>query len=116
MTSKTIELDTIPLDAIEDVEAETEGDGDDLGSIDRLMSETDHGWEVEEQVLTLQKAAADLPTLEISAQAPERATEPRGKAPPPLPASASRSPEPSVARSVPRNDPATFDCPPIRRR
>jgi tetratricopeptide (TPR) repeat protein len=99
VTTKTIELDTIPLDAIEDVEAE--GDGDDLGSIDRLMSETDHGWEVEEQVLTLQKAAADLPTLEISAQAPERATEPRGKAPPPLPAGASRSPEPSVARSVP---------------
>ena len=50
----------VPLDVID--EADFDADGDDHGSIDRLMAATDQGWDVEEQVLTLQKAAASQPT------------------------------------------------------
>ncbi len=99
MTTKPIELDTIPLDAIDDVEVE--GDGAEVASIDRLMSDTDHGWDLEAQVLTLQKAAADLPTVDLS-KVVEPPARPSRRGPPPLPgggpaAGGSWTPEPSAA-------------------
>ena len=102
MTTKPTELDTIPLDAIDDVEAEP--DADDHGSIDRLMAATDDGWEVDEQVLTLQKAAASPAAKEASTIDPRPATGPR-KGPPPLPGApltsrTSWTPEPSLVRSI----------------
>jgi tetratricopeptide (TPR) repeat protein len=48
-------------------EAEIEEDLDDLGSIDRLLAETDQGWDIEAQVLTLKEAAAKHPLAEPSA-------------------------------------------------
>ena len=104
MTNKPTELDSIPLDAIDatdDVDAEI--DGNDHGSIDRLMAATDEGWEVEEQVLTLQKAAAVPAAVEVSTT--DSRPPPGGrKGPPPLPAiplaaRTSWTPEPSLVRA-----------------
>ena len=95
MTTKPIELDTIPLDAIDDVEVD--GDADSVPSVDRLMSDTDQGWDVEAQVLTLQKAAADLPPPPQSKEPPPQ---PHRKGPPPLPGGGSWTPEPSAVRHM----------------
>ena len=100
-TTKPTELDTIPLDAIDDVDAEA--DAADHGSIDRLMAATDDGWEVDEQVLTLQKAAASPAAKEVSKTDSRPPPGPR-KGPPPLPGAplsgrASWTPEPSLVRS-----------------
>jgi tetratricopeptide (TPR) repeat protein len=97
VTTKTIELDTIPLDAIDDVEVE--GDGDEGASIDSLMNDTDQGWDVEAQVLTLQKAAADVPPAPPPPKVESRPP-PARKGPPPLPGGGSWSPEPSAVRHM----------------
>src|ERR1019366_1703224 len=97
------ELDTIPLDGIDDFDAEVEDD--DHGSIDRLMAATDQGWDVDEQVLTLQKAAAASPaSAEVSKADSRPPPGGRGKGPPPLPVApvptrTSWTPEPSLVRS-----------------
>jgi thioredoxin-like negative regulator of GroEL len=103
VTTKPTELDTIPLDGIDDFDAEVEDD--DHGSIDRLMAATDQGWDVDEQVLTLQKAAAASPaSAEVSKADSRPPPGGRGKGPPPLPAApvptrTSWTPEPSLVRS-----------------
>ncbi|HEX3770276.1 MAG TPA: hypothetical protein VHV30_05405, partial [Polyangiaceae bacterium] len=102
MTTKPTELDTIPLEAIDDIDAEVEEANH--GSIDRLMAVTDQGWDVDDQVLTLQKAAAVPAPIEppkIESRPPPGG---RGKGPPPLPpiplaARNSWTPEPSLVRS-----------------
>ena len=97
MTTKTTDLDTVPLDVIDD--HELEADGDDHGSIDRLMAATDQGWDVDEQVLTLQKAAASQPATREVSKVDSRPP-PAGprKGPPPLPGRPSWTPEPSPVR------------------
>lgn len=47
-------------------ESEVEDDLEDLGSIDDLLAETDQGWDIEAQVLTLKQAAATRPLAEQS--------------------------------------------------
>jgi cellulose synthase operon protein C len=42
-------------------------DTDDLGAIDKLLAETDQGWDVDAQVLTLKQAAATRPLAEQGA-------------------------------------------------
>ncbi len=102
MTTKTTDLDTVPLDVIDD--AEFDAEGDDHGSIDRLMAATDQGWEVDEQVVTLQKAAASQPTAREGAKVESRPPPSLRKGPPPLPmpmpARPSWTPEPSPVRFV----------------
>jgi tetratricopeptide (TPR) repeat protein len=53
------EIETVAGNLID--EAEVEDDLEDLGSIDELLSETDQGWDIEAQVLTLKQAAAVQP-------------------------------------------------------
>ncbi|HTB76557.1 MAG TPA: hypothetical protein VK762_25095 [Polyangiaceae bacterium] len=99
MTTKPTDLDTVPLDVIDD--HEFDADGDDHGSIDRLMAATDQGWEVDEQVLTLQKAAASQPaTREVSKVDSKPPPPGPRKGPPPLPGRPSWTPEPSPVRLV----------------
>jgi len=66
-------------------EDELEEDLDDLGSIDRLMAETDQGWDIDAQVQTLKAAAGTRPLGEQSAAAGIR---------PPLPSLALHIPTP----------------------
>ncbi|HEY5240641.1 MAG TPA: hypothetical protein VIJ22_04210, partial [Polyangiaceae bacterium] len=47
-------------------EAELEEDLDDVGSIDRLLAETDQGWDIDAQVQTLKAAAGTRPLGEQS--------------------------------------------------
>jgi cellulose synthase operon protein C len=97
VTTKTTDLDTIALDVIDD--AEFEADGEEHGSIDRLMAATDQGWDVDEQVLTLQKAAASQPAAKEVAKLDSRPPPPGPrKGPPPLPGRPSWTPEPSPVR------------------
>ncbi len=97
MTTKTTDLDTIALDVIDD--AEFEADGEEHGSIDRLMAATDQGWDVDEQVLTLQKAAASQPAAKEVSKVDSRPPPPGPrKGPPPLPGRPSWTPEPSPVR------------------
>jgi tetratricopeptide (TPR) repeat protein len=100
VTTKPTDLDTVPLEVIDD--AEFDADGDDHGSIDRLMAATDQGWEVDEQVLTLQKAAASQPAAKEGSKIESRPPPSLRKAPPPLPMPArpSWTPEPSPVRLV----------------
>ena len=42
-------------------EAEIEEDLEDLGSIDRLLAETDQGWDIDAQMQTLKAAAGTRP-------------------------------------------------------
>ncbi|HEX3343165.1 MAG TPA: hypothetical protein VHS09_01280, partial [Polyangiaceae bacterium] len=42
-------------------EAELEEDLEDLGSIDRLLAETDQGWDIDAQMQTLKAAAGTRP-------------------------------------------------------
>lgn len=58
------EPETLPGSLLE--EAEVEEDLDDLGSIDKLLAETDQGWDIDAQVLTLQQAAGTKPLAEQS--------------------------------------------------
>ena len=80
-----------------------DSDSDDFGAIDRLLAETDRGWDVDAQVLTLKQAAAAkplsiqihvseivttqaLPTLRPGKpKRPSKAPPPQRKLPPPLP-------------------------------
>ena len=50
------EIETVAGNLID--EAEIEDDLEDLGSIDELLAETDQGWDIDAQVLTLKQAAA----------------------------------------------------------
>ena len=95
MTTKPTDLETIPLDMLDD--AELDAEGEDHGSIDRLMAATDQGWDVDEQVLTLQKAAASQPAAREVSKVDSRPPPPR-KGPPPLPGRPSWTPEPSPVR------------------
>ncbi len=96
MTTKPTDLDTIPLDVIDD--AEFDASGDDRGSIDWLMAATDQGWDVDEQVLTLQKAAASQPAAREVSKVDSRPPPGPRKGPPPLPGRTSWTPEPSPVR------------------
>ncbi len=104
MTTKPTELDAIPLDTISEAEL-VDGD-EDHASIDRLMAATDQGWEVDEQVLTLQKAAASQPAAKKEVAKVESRPPPGRKGPPPLPAAStfpartSWTPEASPVRGV----------------
>jgi cellulose synthase operon protein C len=99
VTTKQTDLDTVPLDAID--ESEIDVDGDDHGSIDRLMAATDQGWDVDEQVLTLQKAAASQHATREVSKVDSRPPPPgTRKVPPPLPGRPSWTPEPSPVRLV----------------
>ncbi|HEY4015929.1 MAG TPA: hypothetical protein VGM06_21480 [Polyangiaceae bacterium] len=80
-----------------------DSDSDDFGAIDRLLAETDRGWDVDAQVLTLKQAAAAKPLavqVQVSEMAttqalptlrpgkpkrPSKAPPPQRKLPPPLP-------------------------------
>jgi len=77
------EPETLPGSIVD--EAEIEEDLDDLGSIDKLLTETDQGWDIEAQVLTLQQAAGNKPLAEQSAATGLR---------PPLPSLALQLPTP----------------------
>ena len=86
MTPKPNELDTIPLDAIDDAEFESVEAEEEHGSIDRLMAATDQGWDVDDQVKTLQKAAASAPTSTAREKPKVDSKPPPGpRRPPPLP-------------------------------
>ncbi len=62
------------------------------------MAATDQGWDVDEQVLTLQKAAASQPTAKEVSKVDSRPPPGPRKAPPPLPGRPSWTPEPSPVR------------------
>jgi tetratricopeptide (TPR) repeat protein len=49
-------------------------DTGDLGAIDRLLAETDQGWDVEAQVLTLKQAAASRPPIALGGDTGEPVT------------------------------------------
>ncbi len=66
-------------------EAEVEEDVDDLGSIDELLAETDQGWDIDAQVLTLKQAAATHPAAEGSRPGPMRPRMPSRSMPLPSP-------------------------------
>jgi tetratricopeptide (TPR) repeat protein len=97
VTTKPTDLDPVPSDAIDD--AVLDVDADDPASIDRLMAATDQGWDVDEQVLTLQKAAASQPTSREVSKVDSKPPPPGARrAPPPLPGRPSWTPEPSPVR------------------
>ena len=50
------EPETLPGSVLDDAEIEVD-EVDDFGSIDRLLAETDRGWEVEAQIMTLKQEA-----------------------------------------------------------
>jgi tetratricopeptide (TPR) repeat protein len=85
VTTKPTELDTIPLDAIDDAEFESVEAQEEHGSIDRLMAATDQGWDVDDQVKTLQKAAASQPTTREKPKVDSKPPPGPRKGPPPLP-------------------------------
>ncbi len=106
-----------------------DSDPDDFGAIDKLLAETDHGWDVDAQVLTLKQAAAtkplaahvtfsstaptqilpavssnpttqNLPTLRIGkVKRQSKAPPPHRKLPPPLPPASARGVVPSPERA-----------------
>ncbi|HLK37237.1 MAG TPA: hypothetical protein VKU41_10835, partial [Polyangiaceae bacterium] len=110
------EPETLPGEANPIDPSDLEEDIDEHGSIDKLIAETDQGWDIDEQVLTLQQAAAAKSSSETEPESPPvtperppggfsrppkgppplprdgspaRSTRPRPKAPPPLPGSRS---------------------------
>src|SRR5258708_782924 len=62
-----------------------DSDAGDLRAIDKLLAETDQGWDVEAQVLTLKQAAAAKPLAEHAAVAGEPPSASRHKLPIPTP-------------------------------
>ena len=66
---------------------------DDQAPMDKLLAETDEGWDVEEQRLTLKQTAATMPRQSVSDVAPAEST-------------------PGVPRAVPV--PTAFDLAPTR--
>src|SRR5579871_5502452 len=105
------EPETLPGSMLE--EAEVEEDLDDLGSIDKLLAETDQGWDIEAQVLTLQQAAA--------AKEPSRSVPP-ARAPMPsralhIPTPFELAPQPlaAAAQAAESPTPTAVGLPPPRR-
>lgn len=97
---------TLPIGSLDAAKVEKHIETD-AGSIDRILAITDGGWDVDDQVATLQQAAATSgspgETSVVSARVPSKVIRP-SKAPPPLPRKATpaliaKPPEPSV-RSV----------------
>ncbi|MGD0676010.1 MAG: hypothetical protein ABSC94_11355 [Polyangiaceae bacterium] len=104
-------------------EAEVDEDEVAIGSIDHLLAITDPGWDVDDQVLTLQQAAATTQAAAeasaVSARAASRSAPARpSKGPPPLPrkgppplpqAAGHRPPSPASAAAEPAPTRAPVD-------
>ncbi|MGH7268830.1 MAG: hypothetical protein ACREJ3_00225, partial [Polyangiaceae bacterium] len=108
MTTKELsELETAAGGVIDEADlAEDEAeDADDMASLDRLVAETDQGWDADEQARTLKDAASMAPAPGERARVESIAPRPR-KGPPPLPGlsaatpAASRTPDPLPVRAA----------------
>jgi flagellar motility protein MotE (MotC chaperone) len=121
-TREESEPETLPGAVIEDAEIaeEVEPEADDLGSIDRILAETDQGWDIEAQVLTLQQAAGTRPLAEQSTTGvrppmPSRALHiptPFELAPTQIPGSARAEGSAPSVRPAPASQPARSKQPP----
>lgn len=103
--SDSSEAVTLPIGALDaaKVEKHIEGEG---GSIDRILAITDGGWDVDDQVATLQQAAATSGALAeasvVSTRAPPKVVR-TSKAPPPLPRKGPPAPTIKVPEPLPRS-------------
>jgi tetratricopeptide (TPR) repeat protein len=104
------EAETLPIAQLDEVEVEDEAVAD-AASIDHLLAVTDDGWDIDDQVVTLQRAAATthaaVDASNVSARDSSRVARPsKGppplprKGPPPLPAAGGRTPEPAPLRTL----------------
>ena len=86
-TGESSDAVTLPIGSLDAAKVEKRVETD-AGSIDRILAITDGGWDVDDQVATLQQAAATSgspgETSVVSARAPSKVIR-SSKAPPPLP-------------------------------
>jgi tetratricopeptide (TPR) repeat protein len=102
------QAETVPVGLLDEVVEQPETEP---GSIDHLLAVTDGGWELDEQVLTLQRAAATTrgaveASVVSTREAPRSGRPSKGppplprKGPPPLPGPGGRTPEPPPLRAL----------------
>jgi Tfp pilus assembly protein PilF len=104
------EAETLPIALLDEAEVEEDAVAD-AASIDHLLAVTDDGWDIDDQVVTLQRAAATthaaVDASNVSARDSSRVARPsKGppplprKGPPPLPVPGGRTPEPAPLRTL----------------